>query len=120
VKAANAKSDRERFYATLRERAQAQADKYLQQANKNARFKEISALLSKMEFSLAKAEISEPEKLPALETQKKNLWQERKEILSSLGIEEAWLVPQYNCKKCSDTGFLKNGKSCDCYKKENG
>ena len=57
VDAANAKSERERYYALLREKAQTRADKYLAMANANARFKEIATELSKMEISLAKAEV---------------------------------------------------------------
>ena len=70
-----------------------------------------------MEIALAKAEVFEEEKLPALLQEKEALMKERKEVLSSLGIKEKDLLPQYTCKKCSDTGFLKNGAACDCYKK---
>lgn len=117
VKAANAKTDRERYYASLREQAQTVADKFIKTANKNARFKEVSSALSQMEISLAKAEVFNPEKLPALEKEKKSLLEERKNILSLLGIDESDLTPKYACKKCSDTGFLKSGVACDCYKK---
>lgn len=116
IEAVNAKSDRERYYALLREKAQSRADKFIAKANENARFKEITAELSKMEFSLAKAEVFEPQKLPALEKQKAALLAERKDILASMQINEADLLPQYVCKKCSDTGFLKSGAACTCYK----
>jgi len=116
IEAVNAKSDRERYYALLREKAQSIADKYLAKANENARFKTISVELSKMELSLAKAEVFEPQKLPVLEEQKNALLQERKEILDGLGIKESDLVPQPTCKKCGDTGYTKNGAQCNCYK----
>ena len=118
VEAANAKSDRERYYALLREKAQSRAEKFLAKANANERFKEITTLLSKMEIALAKAEVFEPAKLPALKAQKKALLLERKEILASLGIDEAQLIPQFTCKRCSDTGFLPDGTACSCYKAE--
>lgn len=73
-----------------------------------------------MEIALAKAEVFDPEKLPALKEKKAVLTKERKEILKELGITERQLQPQYQCKKCSDTGFLPNGAACDCYKAENG
>lgn len=116
VDAANAKADRERYYALLREKAQTRADKYLAKANKNARFKEISAELSKMEIALAKAEVFEPKNLPTLTEKKQSLLNERKGILSALGMQESDLTPQFTCKKCSDTGFLPSGIACDCYK----
>jgi len=117
VEAANAKSDRERYYALKREQAQSVADKFLAKANANKRFKELSSELSKMEIALAKAEVFEPKSLPALEQKKSAYLAERKSILDGLGITEQSLLPQYACGKCSDTGFLKSGVACDCYKK---
>ena len=116
VDAANAKSDRERYYALLRDKAQTRADKYLAMANANARFKELTAELSKMEIALAKAEVFEPNILPALNEKKQSLLLERKDVLSALKIDETDLLPKFTCKKCSDTGFLKNGAACGCYK----
>lgn len=116
IQAVNAKSDRERYYSLLREKAQTKAEKFLAKANANEKFKAITAELSRMEIALAKAEVFEPEKLPALESEKRALQTERKKILSALGIDETQLQPQFNCKKCSDTGFLPNGTACNCYK----
>ena len=116
IEAANAKSDRDRYYALLREKAQSRAEKFLTKANANARFKEITAELSKMEIALAKAEVFEPQNLPALQDKKKALLQERKNILSGLDIQEQDLLPQFVCKNCSDTGFLPSGVACNCYK----
>ncbi|MBQ8342769.1 MAG: DnaD domain protein [Clostridia bacterium] len=118
IEAVNAKSDRERYYALLREKAQSRADKYLAKANANARFSALSVALSKMELALAKAEVFEPQKLPALEEEKSALLTERKTILDGLGIKESDLIPQPTCKKCGDTGYTKNGALCNCYKSE--
>ncbi len=116
IEALNAKTDRERYYALLREKALTRADKYLAKANKNARFKEISTQLSKMEIALAKAEVFEPTKLPSLTEEKAELLKERRSILQTLGIDEEELKPQFTCAKCSDTGFLPSGVACNCYK----
>ena len=116
IEAVNAKADRERYYAVLREKAQSVADKFVAKANKNSRFKELSVELSKMEISLAKAEVFEPKSLPALTEQKAALLRERRLILEKLGIDETQLLPQYACTKCSDTGFLPSGVACNCYK----
>ena len=117
VDAINAKADRERYYALLREKAISKADKTLAKANQNVRFKELSAELASMEISLAKAEVFEPKKLPALLERKQALLALRGEVLAEMGIHEEELIPQFICQKCQDTGFLKNGKACDCYKK---
>ena len=116
IEAANAKSDRERFYALRREKAQAKVDKFLAKASENPRFKELASELSKMELSLAKAEVFKPETLPSLQEKKRELIKERKQILAEMNISEADLTPKFVCEKCSDTGFLKNGAACDCYK----
>ncbi len=116
IEAVNAKSDRERYYSLLREKAQVLADKNLEKANKNAEFKQINGALSKMEIALAKAEVFEPNKLPALKKEKSELLARRKEVLASMQLNESDLTPKFSCKKCSDTGFLPSGKACDCYK----
>lgn len=118
IEALNEKAARERYYSLLRERAQATAEKYAAKANANPRFKELAGELSRMEIVLGKAEVFEPEKLPALLQKKETLAKERKELLKELGITELQLKPQYKCKKCSDTGFLPSGAACDCYKSE--
>ena len=114
--AINAKTDRDRYYSLLREKAQIRADKFKETAMKNGDFATVTSELSKLELDLAKAEIFAPDKLPALNSKKRELLEKRKDILSILGITESDLTVQCVCKKCSDTGFLPNGKACDCYK----
>ncbi len=116
IEAANAKTERERYYSQLREKAQNRADKVLKKANANPRFKEITAELARMEISLAKAEVFEPEKLPSLKEKQGELIAERETLLAEMRIQEEQLLPQYECKKCKDTGFLPSGAPCDCYK----
>ncbi|MBQ8375036.1 MAG: DnaD domain protein [Clostridia bacterium] len=117
IDAVNAKADREKFYAERREKAQSVADRFIAKANKNARFKELTAMLAKMNMELAKAEIYAPQTLGALQEKQAAMQAEREAILREMGIEEWQLKPQYACKKCSDTGFLKSGAACDCYRK---
>ncbi len=116
IEAVNAKSERERYYAQLREKAESKAEKYLKKANANPKFKELSSQLSRMEFELAKAEMFEPNTLPALQARKANLTRERVSVLVEMGIEEEELLPKYVCDKCQDTGFLPSGVACNCYK----
>ncbi len=117
VDAVNAKTDREKYYAELREKAQSIADKFLAKANANERYKAVAKELAGMELKLAKAEIYEPRKLPELQAKQSQLKAERLSLLREMDIEEWQLAPQYACKKCSDTGFLKTGAACDCYRK---
>ncbi len=120
IEDANARAERERYYALLRERAEERAAFYLDKARENARFKEIDRKLNAMELSLAKAEIGELSKLPALKEEQKRLRIERVHILTEMGMTLDMITPQYVCKKCSDTGFLEGGKACDCYKPPRG
>lgn len=117
IKTLDEKTDRERYYSALRQKAQSRAEKALSKANENPLFKETEKKLSRMEISLAKAELNAPEKLPALQAEKRKLWEEKRALLADMGISEEDLFPHYACKKCNDTGFMKNGKMCDCYKK---
>ena len=118
IEAVNAKSDRERYFSLLREKAQIRADKFNAKAESNPQYKAVVSKLSLMEISLAKAEISTPEQLPALLEEKQALLQKRKTLLSQMGIAEEDLLPKYVCQKCNDTGFTKNGTACSCYKKQ--
>lgn len=117
IEAANAKAQREKYYADKREKAQSVADRYALKANSNPRFGIVEKALSKLNMELAKAEIFTPDQLPALQKQQADFHVERAQILAALGIEEWQLSPQYECKKCSDSGFTSSGKACDCYKK---
>ncbi len=116
IEAANAKSDRDRYYSLLREKAQARLEKTMKKANATPRFKEITAALKKMELDLAKAEVFDPANLPTLQAEQTALLTERKTVLEGLGITESELTLRFTCKKCQDTGFLPSGKACDCYK----
>ena len=68
-----------------------------------------------MEIDLAKAEIFDASSLPALQVKKADMLKKRRMMLASVNLTEADLRPAFRCKKCSDTGFLKNGAACDCY-----
>ena len=115
VEQANAKADRERYYAQIREREQSRVDALLSTANKNAAFNEVSTAISQMELDIAKAEVRAPEKVDELQAKRKELIKERARILQKLGILESDLSVRYTCPKCKDSGYLKNGKPCSCY-----
>lgn len=116
VIAADERSARERYYAALREKALLKAEKNRAKAERQAGFSNTEKQLSKMEIDLAKAEIFSPETLPALREKKKALLEKRRTLLAAAGLSEADLSPVYLCDKCRDSGYLKNGVACDCYK----
>lgn len=46
----------------------------------------------------------------------KILENERKEFLEKNNIDPEFDKIKFNCKKCSDTGYLENGEKCKCFK----
>ncbi len=113
--AADARSDRERYYAGLRERAQRRVDRALAIAEKDEAFRDANATLSKGELELAKAEVYHPELLPEISSRMEAARRKRAEALSRLKLSERDFIPKYVCDKCSDTGYLPDGRMCDCY-----
>jgi DNA replication protein DnaD len=118
VVAADEKSDRERYYAELKTKAQAIADKNTDRAMQNAEYKNTVSRLSDAEREAAKAEVFHPENLPALLAAVQSLKAEKIRLLSGMGMTSDDLLPHYQCKKCSDSGFLPDGRACDCYPKK--
>ncbi len=119
IEAANAKTERERFYAQRRERALNGAEKWQGKANEDPIYREIVVELAKMEKSLAVAELYNPQDLLILKQKQSKLLKEKKGNLARRGIREEYLLPKWHCRKCEDTGFLLgSGAACDCYKRE--
>lgn len=117
VEDANARAEHSRYYSKLREKAQNRADSARQKANANPRYKQVSKELKILEKPLAEAELYEPDKLPALKERQTALSREGQAILATMGLKESDLFIQHYCKKCQDTGFVRNGAACDCYRK---
>lgn len=116
VDALNAKAEREKWYAERQARAESIAYAYQRTAKSNKRFVELERELAKMNLELAKAEVAGSDNLIGLREYQEQLQEERGRILKKLGIEERQLVPQYACSKCNDSGFMEDGRACDCYK----
>ncbi|MGN0654471.1 MAG: ATP-binding protein [Oscillospiraceae bacterium] len=82
--------------------------------------KELNNKLSSTVCELTKVIISKSddaesqiEKIKRTNIETQNM---RNELLTSNGYPADYLIPQYSCKKCSDTGFV-DGKRCDCLEK---
>ena len=84
-------------------------------AEKDPAFAAAEKAIKKDEIELAKAEVFSPADLPAIRERIQAARRSRAEALKKLGIQEADLMPRYACPKCSDTGFLPDGRMCDCY-----
>ena len=82
--------------------------------------KELNDKLSSTVCELTKVIISKSddaksqiEKIKRTNIETQNM---RNALLTSNGYPADYLMPQYSCKKCSDTGFV-DGKRCDCLEK---
>ena len=113
--AADKRGEREHYYAVLRQNAIAKADAAQKKAEKDVRFREANATIKKGEIELAKAEVFAPETVPAITEQIERARAIRERVLAEIGLTEADLLPSFQCTKCSDTGFLPDGRMCDCY-----
>lgn len=115
---ADRRSEREHYYSVLQSRAVANAKKARGIAESDEEFKRAESALKKGEIELARAEVYAPDTLPAIKAELETQKNRRKQALLRLNLTEEDLLPRFVCKKCSDTGFLPDGRMCDCYKEE--
>ena len=117
VEAANARSERERWYSARHNAAEAKAEKAKEKARSFPAYLEAEKALKRLEIEHAKAELYEPEKVKDIELEQEAREFERAQALLLAGLTEAELLPVWHCARCSDTGFLLSGAVCDCYEK---
>ena len=114
----NARIERDRWYSQRRETAERRADNINAAFMKDETFKTISKRLKAIVPEMARAELDNKTKYEKLVREEERLKSQRLAILARNGMNEEDLIPQWHCKKCSDTGYHSNGKMCDCYEKE--
>lgn len=112
--AADKRSEREHTYAVRRQKASEEAEKARAIAERDPAFRTADAAIKKGEIELARAEVFAPETLPALNKKIEENKRARALALEKLGLTEQDFIPKYACEKCSDTGFLPDGRMCDC------
>ena len=111
--------ERAEWYRQRRERALEIAD--VNRAKAEERCGDIIREIKRLEIVISKAEAMGEEDSVRGET--KALLNERDRLekaIAVIGLTESDLQPKYHCKKCRDTGYLPNGKPCDCYEKLKG
>ncbi len=89
----------------------------------NPRLQEIDDELSKLGISTAKALIlsNSSKLLEELNSNVDKLKKEKSEILKNLNLPSDYLLPNYSCKICNDTGYIQdnyNSTMCNCLKQE--
>ena len=116
VAALDERAERDRYYSRLRAAAERIADDNRRKAFRNPEYKMIDGRLSDAERKAARAEAFGAENLPELQASIKELKARKIALLAGMGMSEFDLQPRYRCKKCSDTGFMSDGRACDCYR----
>ncbi len=117
AKAAELRAERERFYAHRQKAVLDRVEKLRARARADEAYREAENELRAIELDIAKAEYHHLPTLPDLLERKRGNEAQRAERLAALGMTEEDLLPRYYCEKCSDKGFLPDGRMCDCYKR---
>lgn len=84
--------------------------------------KQIDELISKIGLTLAKSILLNTNNRESIVTESKlkmnDLKNKKYKLLSDNGISPNDLELQYSCTICKDTGFLKSGGKCNCFKQQ--
>lgn len=115
--AADERAEREIYYEAQRRLARQRVEWFSNRLDQDSTYAKINAAVRALDISIARAEIYKPYEVVRLKNEQRRLQIERAKRMAELNISEADLVPKWRCTKCSDTGFLPNGKMCDCYPK---
>lgn len=115
VKAADAQSEREWYYAEARARAERRAAFMNEEARADERYANAETEIRTLEPKLAKAIFQNLPERDEIYKRLKRAKMIRAERLTALNLIEEDLLPRWKCRACSDTGFLPNGRPCGCY-----
>ena len=108
-------------YEEKRQKAENERDNLVKEINiKFPRLNEIDKEINILGIENVKKISKEPQKskqfIKELKEKYKELEKEKQQILKENSINKNYKTPKYDCKKCSDTGFLEDGSICNCYK----
>lgn len=119
VKQINEKSDRESYYAKLREKAEREAQQRSRPLRLDGQY--ASAFRERRKLDVAKSKETDEAKVREIERRRESLRDVIVMRARALGFSETELseigevLPRYKCRKCSDSGFRPDGTYCDCY-----
>ena len=79
---------------------------------------EKEGYLEKILFAFTKDEDGAQKELLRLKESHRALREQEAEFLAAYGFAPDYLEPAYECKLCSDKGYLENGRMCTCLSRE--
>ena len=88
----------------------------LQIAKNDQKFLSLFKRERELTFDIAKNK-SKKIDVSTLQTELKSVIAEKSKRLKEINIDENLLIPQYSCKKCSDSGLDVRGRACECFTK---
>mgnify|MGYP002767630631 CR=1 FL=1 len=104
--------------AERRKIAEAKAQKYADVLNADKDYSEAFNKYNSARFDFSKAKYTgNKDAAEKASAEIGKAAEDMSRISKKLGITADMLQPDYTCKQCNDTGFLKNGKRCSCFKK---
>lgn len=106
-------------FALKRIKAEAISNSKLFEIKKNPNFNKLSALEKEIIFMLGSEKSNncqDKTKISKLEEYLRLTRSEKNKLIFMLGFKPEELVPNYECKKCNDSGFV-SGKMCECFLK---
>lgn len=115
--------NRDKYYEDLQTIAKQKASDALDAARSYEHYRKLDDERKDVSALLRRAMISGNEDYRQVLSDKiKKLDLKRRTALENLGINPESLKPEYyaKCKKCGDTGWLKDGKACGCFGRARG
>ncbi len=114
VRDADARTDRERFYAARKRVAWTHANTVKRALGQD--YLDLERAVSELELQIAKAQHQkELASVRALMERRMEIRRAMRDFLLSRGYTEEDLSPRFVCKDCEDTGVRKDGTLCNCY-----
>ncbi len=115
IEAADARAERERYYAAQKSAAERRPNLILEKLKVDSEWRDTLSKLAAWERAKAKDELAGHKNRIALHLQRATLLSKKAQILRKYGYTEEDITVKYHCAKCSDTGYLPDGRGCDCY-----
>lgn len=107
-------------YEQKRESAQIKCEEKINKLyDENPKLSKIVDDINKTSIELSKSILlSNKEKTISLQENLKKLKKDKNKLLKDLNISDSFFKPEYECKKCNDTGYLINDGNimCSCLK----
>ena len=106
-------------FALAKLKAETEANKNLEKANNLTSFRDLTKLERETIFALGKEMANDSKDKKNVKTLSDTLSEIatlKEQVLNKIGLTSSDLIPNYNCKKCKDTGIVF-GRVCECYTK---